>query len=102
MRQAVQPEQRVHLAVEEPSDVQTPEAKTQRNEVDVLGDMTGFQHDKAVASISVLEDRPLEERGNKNGQRSVADNAWLNHRLRDPRSVISGTEAAQGVHRRVI
>src|SRR5687767_8643953 len=60
VRQAVESEQVVDLTVEEPSDVHTSQPESIGNEVDILGHMTGFQQDKAVAAIPVFEDGSLE------------------------------------------
>src|SRR5204863_3887260 len=60
--EAIESEQVVDLAVEIAPDVDAAQAETGGHEVDVLRDVTGFQQRKAVAPVSVLVDRALDQR----------------------------------------
>lgn len=99
---AVEVEKVVDLAVEESADVDTTEAKSCSHEIDVLGDVAGFEKDKAVTAIAIFKDRPFEDGRDENYQRGVEGKFRLVNSLRDCLCEISLFEQPEVVPRRIV
>jgi hypothetical protein len=88
--------------IEKSSDIHTSEAKSVRDEIDILCHMACLKQNISVTSINVLEYRSFKYGSDEDQQRCALWNGLLNEGFRDFVAMASFTEEAQIMTRRIV
>src|SRR5207302_10496606 len=92
---AVETQKVVDFAIVVPAEINRSQAQGVGHKIDILGDVTGLQKDKAVAPVAVLENRSLKDGRDENDQGGAECNLRLDHSLRDSLGSVSFAKQAK-------